>query len=59
MTGTTAFSSTSVKVSIDMGDAGKVGVGNGTDIAGISAKYDDKLCQLLVKKFGMMLMEQL
>jgi outer membrane protein OmpU len=33
-----AFSSTSVK--IDMGDAGMVGVGNGTDIAGIG-KYDD------------------
>ena len=33
-----AFSSTSVKV--DMGDAGLVGIGNGTDIAGIG-KYDD------------------
>ena len=33
-----AFSSTSVK--IDMGDAGMIGLGNGTDIAGIG-KYDD------------------
>jgi outer membrane protein OmpU len=33
-----AFSSTSVK--LDMGDAGMIGIGNGTDIAGIG-KYDD------------------
>jgi outer membrane protein OmpU len=33
-----AFSSTSVK--LDMGDTGMIGIGNGTDIAGIG-KYDD------------------